>query len=665
MRCRENRKRDGEARVNKDMSCKLANGLIAVGLAAGPAALVAACMAAAPTINVCAAQNTAENNTLEQSAQNARYEAEKEKNAAEENYNQAVEAAESAGVTAETAAAAEAEAKTAKFKEKEAADASAAAQTAAEKAAEAVSIAEAAEQDALGKKKNAGEDRTTAERNVTAAQTAYDTAEQTREDAEAKADPSSVEYATAAQNFLNAQKDLDAKKEEKELAEEKLRIVERNFKDAEERARKASEAMEQMKNANDDASKIYDELEGKAGEIREYYKAFGDCEREMAALEYDFDTHVLQKQEFLDTLGADSDEYKGEERVLNLIQTEIADVKARRDTYSAYYEEMRTNYPEAAVIFDAAIAAMEEAYDKYERAKTANDDAMEDVAYEEEMLNNRKKDAETAQKHYQDAEKDVNTAREIKDKLASDLEDAQKAAAEAKEDLDKAKQALEEAKEAYEKAADAYSKESDALTVAKEELEVRKKAWEDAENAVSEARKLAQKKAQEAADQKSLYDAVIEAQNALAAALDNLRSAIAKYQETGDSYTLSYIRQTLDEIGDQYGITISEVIRRDVSGMSEEAAEKNIIEALSEAWYAQWFEFDVGERTIIPGAVVSGIMKVSNDVYFDFIYMGYRWTVKLPSRDVLRTLLNADGTLDLLTFISETNKAYIVRIAPV
>ncbi len=57
----------------------------------------------------------------------------------------------------------------------------------------------------------------------------------------------------------------------------------------------------------------------------------------------------------------------------------------------------------------------------------------------------------------------------------------------------------------------------------REELAAKKKAWEDAENAASEARKLAENKAQEAANQKSLYQAVMETHNTLEAALEKLQ----------------------------------------------------------------------------------------------------------------------------------------------
>lgn len=667
MRCRENRKRGGAASVNKDMSCKLANGLRAVGLAAGPVALAAACMAAAPTMNVRAAQNTAEHSGQEQSAQNARDEAEKAKNAAEESYNQAVEAAKSAGVTAETAAAAEAEAKTAKDKEKEAADASSSAQTAAEEAAEAVSSAETAEQDALGKKESAGEDKATAEENVIAAQTAYDTAEQARKNAAAKADPASDEYLDAAEKVAIAQTILDKKDLDRSRVLGQQSSAENAYNVAKEEASEAYEAMNQAQKADEDAWKAYTGLieDPEYKDIRDAYEDFTTSEENLLVQKEVAFNYSQEVQKVLEAFGTDSDQYKIANDTLSSLEENIYKLQGIYENKKLKYESVRLSNPEATAVFESARQATVDMYNKFVSARNAYNAAAKDAEEKEDVLNDRKKKTKAAIRSYDEAKNDLFAAKAALEELESDSEDAAKAAEEAEENLNKAKQTLKDAEEAYDKAAEAYGKESDALKAAKEELAAKKKAWEDAENAASEARKLAENKAQEAANQKSLYQAVMETHNALEAALEKLRIAIANYQETGNIYTLSYIRQTLDEIGDRYGITISEVVRRDVSGMSEEAAEKTLIEALSQAQYAQWYEFSTGERTIIPKAVVSGIIGISNDVYFDFIYMGYRWTVQLPSGDVLQTLLNADGTLDLLTFISETNKSYIVRIAAV
>ncbi len=498
-----------------------------------------------------------------------------------------------------------------------------------------------------------------------AAQTAYDTAEQARKNAAAKADPASDEYLDAAKKVAIAQTILDKKDLDKSRVLGQQSSAENAYNVAKEEASEAYEAMNQAQKADEDARKAYDGLEGTPGAMRDLCENFILYERDIAEAKDMVSFYSLEVQKNLETYGADSEVYIDAYKKLCSAETKLSELQGVYEGEKAVYESGRDDDPEAAAAFDSAKKAMDEASNKLLSARDAYNAAAKDAEEKEDVLNDRKKKTVAATRSYDEAKNDLFAAKAALEELESDSEDAAKAAEEAEENLNKAKQTLKDAEEAYDKAAEAYGKESDALKAAKEELAAKKKAWEDAENAASEARKLAENKAQEAANQKSLYQAVMETHNALEAALEKLRIAIANYQETGNIYTLSYIRQTLDEIGDRYGITISEVVRRDVSGMSEEAAEKTLIEALSQAQYAQWYEFSTGERTIIPKAVVSGIIGISNDVYFDFIYMGYRWTVQLPSGDVLQTLLNADGTLDLLTFISETNKSYIVRIAAV
>lgn len=45
--------------------------------------------------------------------------------------------------------------------------------------------------------------------------------------------------------------------------------------------------------------------------------------------------------------------------------------------------------------------------------------------------------------------------------------------------------------------------------------------------------------------------------------------------------------------------------------------------------------------------------------------MGYKWTVRIRNRETLKAMLNADGSLDLLKFISQEHVGDIVKIEPV
>lgn len=47
-----------------------------------------------------------------------------------------------------------------------------------------------------------------------------------------------------------------------------------------------------------------------------------------------------------------------------------------------------------------------------------------------------------------------------------------------------------------------------------------------------------------------------------------------------------------------------------------------------------------------------------------FRYMGYEWTVQIPDKNTLGPLLNADGSLNLLRFISLDYVSYIIWIVP-
>ena len=57
-------------------------------------------------------------------------------------------------------------------------------------------------------------------------------------------------------------------------------------------------------------------------------------------------------------------------------------------------------------------------------------------------------------------------------------------------------------------------------------------------------------------------------------------------------------------------------------------------------------------------------MNSKNDIYFVFDYMGYKWTVKVQNRNTLKEMLDADGTLNLLKFISYDHIEDIVKIEP-
>ena len=71
-------------------------------------------------------------------------------------------------------------------------------------------------------------------------------------------------------------------------------------------------------------------------------------------------------------------------------------------------------------------------------------------------------------------------------------------------------------------------------------------------------------------------------------------------------------------------------------------------------------QFDLGEKTTLSADVVKAMKASKNDIYMEFTYMGYRWVVKM-NRNVLGKLVNADGTLNLLKFISSDYMEYIVK----
>ena len=59
---------------------------------------------------------------------------------------------------------------------------------------------------------------------------------------------------------------------------------------------------------------------------------------------------------------------------------------------------------------------------------------------------------------------------------------------------------------------------------------------------------------------------------------------------------------------------------------------------------------------------VTAMQNSKNDIYLVFHYMGHKWTVKIRDKKVLADLINDDGSLDLLKFISTKYMKYIVKI---
>lgn len=73
----------------------------------------------------------------------------------------------------------------------------------------------------------------------------------------------------------------------------------------------------------------------------------------------------------------------------------------------------------------------------------------------------------------------------------------------------------------------------------------------------------------------------------------------------------------------------------------------------------------LGDKVTLDIASVSEMVEHQDlTITIVFRYMGYEWTVQIPDKNTLGPLLNTDGSLSLLRFISLDYVSYIIRIVP-
>ena len=357
---------------------------------------------------------------------------------------------------------------------------------------------------------------------------------------------------------------------------------------------------------------------------------------------------------------------------------------------TAKVEKAKSEYQDAVKDLEAKKSAVSEAEANKESAKADLDKLNADVAEAEKIANERKADLDAANKELTEKTSELNAAKE-------DLAVKQNKAVEAQKALTEKQNALQKADA---EVLAAKNNASDAKADAEKQSSVMK-AVHDAEEAFAAAKQKIADLAKELTDRtnaiETLNEKLAEAQEALAKAQDKveraktldyddmfenpitdedfaylntyiervkvLRQKVAEEEANRGSENTS-IQNDLDDIGEKYGITLTAVITDDVSAKADTTADAELTKTISGAQYGQWLQLTVGKKISLSADTVKAMMNSKNDIYFVFDYMGYRWTVKVQNRNTLKAMLNADGTLNLLKFISYDHMEDIVKIEP-
>lgn len=112
-------------------------------------------------------------------------------------------------------------------------------------------------------------------------------------------------------------------------------------------------------------------------------------------------------------------------------------------------------------------------------------------------------------------------------------------------------------------------------------------------------------------------------------------------------------------------IDLSTIPGDDVTSDATPVITVHLVSALRSAAPNESISILLGDKVTLDIASVSEIVEHQDlTITIVFRYMGYEWTVQIPDKNTLGLLLNADGSLNLLRFISLDYVSYIIRIVP-
>lgn len=369
----------------------------------------------------------------------------------------------------------------------------------------------------------------------------------------------------------------------------------------------------------------------------------------------------------------------------------VVDAKTSLEDAKKDLETKKEAVTNAEANADAKQADLDKLYSDLADAKSVMDEKSEELKSASDALASAQKAYDDAAAVLAEKQASLTTAQTDLEKKQTELGTADAAAIAAKENAEAAKKeeakqhgilkAIEDAKDAFRAAAEKIQELTDKLASLGENKDDIEKKLADAKDALAaavEKNERAQALNYDDMFENPVTDADFEYLNEYIDNVKALREKVAAEQAERDRIekentekqnrqeatagVWENIQQALQSIGTKYGIQISECITEDVTRISEDNAEEILEKAISGAQYGQWLSLTLGDRTEINSDLVEMIQKKSNDIYIVFDYMGYRWTVKLPKRDVLAQFMQEDHSLNLLKFISESGKQYIVKM---